>query len=82
MEKAELLRDADANLLPALLRLQELVRRFSSLSYLSSEAASYCCAAWMMKEEWKSFVKDDLVLEFEIFHNVVWKKQWELFHAF
>lgn len=27
MEKAELLRDADANLLPALLRLQELVRK-------------------------------------------------------
>lgn len=26
MEKAELLRDTDANLLPALLRLQELVR--------------------------------------------------------
>lgn len=27
MEKAEVLRDADANLLPALLRLQELVRK-------------------------------------------------------
>lgn len=29
MEKAELLRDAEANLLPALLRLQELVRKYS-----------------------------------------------------
>lgn len=31
MEKAEVLRDADANLLPALLRLQELVRKCSEL---------------------------------------------------
>lgn len=31
MEKAELLRDTDANLLPALLRLQELVRKCSKL---------------------------------------------------
>uniref|UniRef100_A0A8P4K6Z6 Origin recognition complex, subunit 5 n=1 Tax=Dicentrarchus labrax TaxID=13489 RepID=A0A8P4K6Z6_DICLA len=31
MEKAELLRDTDANLLPALLRLQELVRKCSNL---------------------------------------------------
>lgn len=30
MEKAELLRDADANILPAFLRLQELVRQCSS----------------------------------------------------
>lgn len=31
MEKAEVLRDTDANLLPALLRLQELVRKCSEL---------------------------------------------------
>lgn len=30
MEKAEHLRDADANILPAFLRLQELVRKCSS----------------------------------------------------
>lgn len=35
MEKAELLRDTDANLLPALLRLQELVRKCSKRSVLS-----------------------------------------------
>lgn len=35
MEKAELLRDTDANLLPALLRLQELVRKRSKLAVLS-----------------------------------------------
>lgn len=38
MEKAELLRDADANLLPALLRLQELVRKCNKLFvYVSTE---------------------------------------------
>lgn len=35
MEKAELLRDTDANLLPALLRLQELVRKYRVLFVLS-----------------------------------------------
>lgn len=35
MEKAELLRDADVNLLPALLRLQELVRKFSLCLFCS-----------------------------------------------
>lgn len=35
IEKAELLRDTDANLLPALLRLQELVRKCSKLFVLS-----------------------------------------------
>lgn len=33
MEKAEHLRDADANILPAFLRLQELVRKCSSHFY-------------------------------------------------
>ena len=35
MEKAELLRETDANVLPALLRLQELVRQRSELFVLS-----------------------------------------------
>lgn len=40
MEKAELLRDTDANLLPALLRLQELVRKCIKLFVLSIKWAT------------------------------------------
>lgn len=35
MEKAELLRDTDANILPAFIRLQELVRKCSNPFVLS-----------------------------------------------
>lgn len=52
MEKAELLRDTDANLLPALLRLQELVR-MSSLYFLSS--GTLHCLCEVMKGEWECF---------------------------
>lgn len=53
MEKAELLRDTDANLLPALLRLQELVRKCIRLFVLSSEPVC-CCTVQMMKRDLKS----------------------------
>lgn len=43
MEKAELLRDAEANLLPALLRLQELVRKCSMLFLGLLLAKALCC---------------------------------------
>lgn len=48
MEKAELLRDADANILPAFLRLQELVRQCSSPFAFVIELC------WMIKRKQKS----------------------------
>lgn len=52
MEKAEVLRDADANLLPALLRLRELVRKCSELS---CEAPCCCRSARMKRREESRF---------------------------
>lgn len=51
MEKAELLRDTDANILPAFIRLQELVRKCSNPCVLSIKWATWWWLLLCMHEE-------------------------------
>lgn len=75
MEKAEHLRDADANILPAFLRLQELVRKCSShfAFVLKLRFFFFFSSAWMIKRRQKSRFSNEWpwAERAHLFHNAV-----------